>query len=137
MRHLILLKMDPPFSSKMAMHCFHSMTNIAANFRLIADNIFGAMPQGDFIFSTVMYHEESVKQMELEMRGASSSEKTHHKWAYDKNASRLENVFDKCRKQETTGGGDQQCMVLFNLCHQVGEPKGNTRIRMTGLLTSK
>ena len=49
----------------------HVMSNITSNFHLIAHGIFDSIPCGDFIFSTDMNKEGSIKEMERQMRGTS------------------------------------------------------------------
>ena len=50
----------------------HVMSNITSNFHLIAHRIFDSIPRsGDAIFSTDMYKEVSIKEMERQMRGTS------------------------------------------------------------------
>ena len=44
---------------------FHTLTDIPNNFMLIAYRIFDSLPKGiDLIFSTDMFHEGSIKDME-------------------------------------------------------------------------
>ena len=51
---------------------FHAMTDIPSNFRLISHRIFDSMPKRvNFVFSTDMYQEGSIKDMEREQRGSS------------------------------------------------------------------
>ncbi|MPC13645.1 hypothetical protein E2C01_006385 [Portunus trituberculatus] len=51
---------------------FHTLADIPNNFMFIAQRIFDSMPKGiDLLFSTDMYHEGSIKDMEREQRGAS------------------------------------------------------------------
>ena len=51
---------------------FHVISNITSNFHLVAHRIFDSIPMsGDFIFSTDMYKEGSIKEMERQMRGTS------------------------------------------------------------------
>ena len=50
----------------------HVMSNIASSFHLIAHRIFDSIPRsGDSIFSTDMYKESSIKEMERQVRGTS------------------------------------------------------------------
>ena len=51
---------------------FHAMTDIPSNFQLISHRIFDSMPKRvNFVFSTDMYQEDSIKDMEREQRGSS------------------------------------------------------------------
>ncbi len=51
---------------------FHTMTHVPGNFQLISHQIFDSMPKTmDFIFSTDMYQEGSIKDMERKQRGSS------------------------------------------------------------------
>ena len=53
---------------------FHVMSNITSNFHLIARSISDSIPMsGDIIFSTDMYKEGSIKQMERHMVGTSDT----------------------------------------------------------------
>ena len=53
---------------------FHVMSNITSNFHLIARKISDSIPRsGDIIFSTDMYKEGSIKQMERYMVGTSAT----------------------------------------------------------------
>lgn len=51
---------------------FHTLTDVPNNFMLIAHRVFDSIPKGvDVVFSTDMYHEDSVKDMERQQRGSS------------------------------------------------------------------
>ena len=53
---------------------FHVMSNITSNFHLMARRISDSIPRsGDIIFSTDMYKEGSIKQMERYMLGTSDT----------------------------------------------------------------
>ena len=50
----------------------HVMSNIISNFHLIGHRIFDSIPRSsNAIFSTDMYKEGSIKEMERQMRGTS------------------------------------------------------------------
>ena len=51
---------------------FHAMSDIPRNFELISYQIFDNKPKHvNFLFSTDMYHDGSIKDMEREQRGSS------------------------------------------------------------------
>ena len=53
---------------------FNVMSNITSNFHLIARGIIDSIPRsGEIIFSTDMYKEGSIKQMERQMLGTSDT----------------------------------------------------------------
>ena len=79
MNHLLKGVNDAPFPSDAKTlliqdgnAIFRAMTDIPSNFELISYQIFDNMPKHvNFLFSTDMYHDGSIKDMEREQRGSS------------------------------------------------------------------
>ena len=53
---------------------YHSLTDIPENFQGVCEKLFKMFPgSSDFIFSTDMYHDKSIKSMERKRRGTSQT----------------------------------------------------------------
>ena len=82
MNHLLKGVIDAPFPSDAktlliqdGKATFCDMTDIPSNFELISYQIFDMLKYINVLFSTDMYHDGSIKDMEREQRGSRSSEK--------------------------------------------------------------